>query len=176
MATAGTTRAATTADKLRATMNRTGICRLIAAILLTTTMLCSCNNNIVYDHYESTSLEGWARNDTISFAVPAVTASGDYETSLGMRINSAFPFMSITMIVERNIIPRHMLITDTLTCPLIDKKGKPLGQGLNFFQYTFPLKDVALSEGDSVAIKVRHDMRMEMLPGVADIGIRLTKK
>lgn len=148
----------------------------IAALFITAAVCLSCQNNIVYDHYESTQLAGWARNDTITFAVPAAAESSNYSTSLGMRINSAFPFMSITMIVERNIFPRHITVSDTLNCPLIDKKGKPMGQGLNFFQYTFPLKDVPLSEGDSIFVRVRHDMRMEMLPGVADIGIEMRKK
>jgi hypothetical protein len=32
-----------------------------------------------------------------------------------------------------------------------------------------------LNKGDSLEIKIRHDMKREILPGISDIGIMLNK-
>ena len=47
---------------------------------------------------------------------------------------------------------------------------------MSVYQFAFPVADVDLNEGDSVQIRIRHDMKREILPGIADVGIKLSRK
>jgi gliding motility-associated lipoprotein GldH len=58
----------------------------------------------------------------------------------------------------------------------MNTRGNTRGQGINYYQYNFHIADVALIEGDSLRISIRHDMKREILPGISDIGIIMTKK
>ena len=40
----------------------------------------------------------------------------------------------------------------------------------------FPVNDLQLNKGDSLHICVMHNMKREIMPGIADIGISLTRK
>lgn len=166
-------------------------------------LLSSCTGNKVYDHYEHTPIAGWDKVDTLSYDVPALADSGRYATNLGLRINNAFPFQSLTLIVEQTVIPTsiqnqkihnspsgrinpfakqpkvkkitgtpHTYI-DTLTCTLFDNKGTIKGQGISYYQYHFRVSEMDLHTGDSIHITVRHDMKREIMPGIADVGISI---
>lgn len=175
---------------------------IILAVVLA--VLSSCTGNMVYDHYEHTPIAGWDKVDTLSFDVTALRDSGRYATNLGLRINDAFPFQSLTLIVEQKVIPTSIqnaksaisgsksgrinpfaktsskvkkiigkphIYTDTLTCTLFDRKGAVKGQGISYYQYHFRVSELDLHQGDSIHITVRHDMKREIMPGIADVGI-----
>lgn len=155
-----------------------------AALLL---FFVACTGNKVYDSYKQTPVAGWEKNDTLTFCVPPMAQEGLYQVELGLRINGSYPFMGLTLIVEQLIVhspdycqashlPRMGIVADTLTCKLIDQQGRVQGQGLSYYQYDFPVSDVHLKRGDSIYVKVWHDMKREILPGVSDIGIRYIRK
>ena len=50
------------------------------------------------------------------------------------------------------------------------------GHGISTYQYNFHLTTLTLNEGDSLHIAVRHNMKREILPGISDIGIRLSQQ
>lgn len=143
-----------------------------AALLLA--LLAACIGDKVYYSYDHTPLNGWEKNDTLIFGVPKMQAEGLYKSHLLLRVSQAYPFMSLALIVEQTVLPSNQTHTDTLKCRLIDEKGQTKGQGLNYYQYTFPINSLRLHAGDSLQIKVRHDMKREILPGVSDIGIQIT--
>ncbi len=68
-------------------------------------LLSSCNRHTVYDHYSHTPIAGWEKNDTLVFDIPKLTAGGMYQQFLGLRINGAYPFMNLYLIVEQTIEP-----------------------------------------------------------------------
>lgn len=144
-----------------------------AVLCVAALLLASCMQDVVYDKYESTPLSGWEKNDTLSFSVPHMQRNGDYDVGLGLRINTLYPFMGLTLIVEQTVFPAQERRIDTLDCKLIDKNGKSLGQGVSYYQYNFPINHWALKQGDSLQVYVRHDMKREILPGISDIGIQL---
>ena len=77
--------------------------------------------------------------------------------------------------MEQEIRPQHLLRTDTLNCRLIDKNGTVKGRGLSYYQYNLHLTTLRLNAGDTLNIRVRHFMKRENLPGIANIGVRLSK-
>lgn len=145
---------------------------LLAATLLA---VCpSCKQDIIYDQYAHTPIAGWEKNDTLFFDIPPIATSGIYQEDLGLRINGAYPFMGLTLIVIQTTYPEKNKKTDTLECKLIDKNGASTGQGISYHQYNFPINILRLHQGDSVHVAIRHDMKREIMPGISDIGLKLT--
>lgn len=138
-------------------------------------ILASCNRKTtIYHHYEHTSLEGWEKNDTLQFSVHAATQRAVVRREVELRITNDYPFRSLNLVVDQTTFPSHIHRHDTLQCNLIDTRGNVYGDGINLYQYCFNLTDISLNEGDSLSISIRHNMKREILPGIADIGIRLT--
>lgn len=142
--------------------------------IIAATALQSCNESKVYDKYDHTPLSGWEKNDTLRFDIPRLTADGMYESTLGLRITDNYPFMGLTLIVEQRLMPTDTIFTDTVKCELTDRNGKTRGKGVSYYQFRFPVTKMQLSKGDSLHIRVRHDMKREMLPGISDVGISLS--
>ena len=142
--------------------------------IIAATALQSCNESKVYDKYDHTPLSGWEKNDTLRFDIPRLTADGMYESTLGLRITDNYPFMGLTLIVEQRLMPADTIFTDTVKCELTDRNGKTRGKGVSYYQFRFPVKKMQLSKGDSLHIRVRHDMKREMLTGISDVGISLS--
>ncbi len=146
---------------------------IVVAVL---TLCSACTGRKVYAHYNPTSMIGWDRADQLSFDVPAVKDSGLYATALGLRVNDFYPFTSLTLIVEQKILPARQVRQDTLTFTLVDDKGSVKGQGVSTYQYRLPVSTLALHQGDSLHITVRHNMKQEILTGITDVGIEVTRR
>lgn len=140
------------------------------------TVVASCTTNTVYDSYAHTPLAGWEKNDTLTFEIKPLVAGGEYSEHIGLRMTNAFPFTSISLIVEQHIYPRDKVLTDTIKCAITDQRGNFLGDGVSSYQYMFPLKEITLSRGDSVHVSIRHNMKREILPGVSDVGLKIDIK
>ncbi len=152
-------------------MKQWGIIVLISLALCT-----ACARGRVYHHYNHTSVIGWERVDTLLFEIPALADSGRYGTDLGLRINGLFPFVSLTLIVEQTVYPAMTHRVDTINCKLADQNGNFKGQGISYYQYRYHISEMQLQQNDSLHITVRHDMRREILPGISDVGIALTRQ
>lgn len=145
-----------------------------------TWLLPSCNHSTVFDQYAHTPIAGWEKNDTLSFEVAPLAEAGTYQQSLGLRITGDYPFMSLTLIVKQTIFHNKRKVLseckiDTVNCELIDKNGVSKSQGISYYQYNVPINLYQMHQGDSIHIAVQHDMKREILPGVSDIGIKITK-
>ncbi len=147
----------------------------ICAIWLLLTMVASCHDRTVYDHYIHTSLAGWDKGDTLTFLLPEIGEEGMYGMDLNLRTNGQYPFMGITLIVEKTFYPSLFRLTDTIHCKLVEKNGTPRNQGVSFYQNTYHVADLHLQRGDSMQVEVRHDMKRETLPGIGDVGIVLKR-
>ena len=143
--------------------------------VLVVLMLTACNDKTVYHNYEQTPPSGWEKNDQLSFTLPPIQETGNYTEEVGIRINGTFPFLSLSLIIEQTKLNTGERQCDTLVCELINKRGYPQGKGVSQYQYLFPLKTIQLNKGDSLRIEIHHDMKREILPGITDVGIKLSK-
>ena len=147
-------------------------CSVITLLMVLT--LTACKRKTVYNHYEHTPLSGWEKNDTLVFDVPAMTQDGRYVEEVGLRINGDYPFTGLSLIVKQTVPPSMETKSDTLNCKLIDQQGVAKGRGVSHYQYLFHLTTLELKKDDRLHIDIRHNMKREILPGISDIGIRLT--
>lgn len=148
---------------------------ILSLLAIVVVLLSSCNNATTYDHYVHTPLQGWEKNDTLNFKVPPVSESGLYALQLGLRIIPTYPFMGITLLVQHSDYQENNITIDTLNCKLVNTNGQTLGKGVSYYQYNYQVTDVKLNAGDSILVRVRHDMKREILPGISDVGIILKK-
>lgn len=152
--------------------------KLLLTILTLTVaaFFASCNNKAVYSHYEHVPQEGWERIDTLFFEVPPVKEAGIYQEEIGIRTDIGFPFQSLALNVAQDVLPQGEHFQTTKNCVLYDETGMERGSGISRFQTVVYLTDVKLNAGESIRICITHNMRREMMTGVSDIGIILTRK
>lgn len=144
----------------------------IAAALL----LMACDRKTVFDQYVHTPLNGWEKNDTIAFAIDSIGQSGEYTEEIGVRTNGKYPFTSLTLAVHQTIQPSGEVRDTTINCTFTDKNDQVVGNGIGYSQFSFPLETVRMEVGDTLKVIIRHNMKREILPGVLDIGFKLTRK
>jgi len=137
--------------------------------------LLSCADDVVYDKYNHTRLSGWDKADTLSYDINPVPSAGLYRQEVGLRVNDEFPFTDLMLVVDQCVEPGHRLVCDTLTCSITDRKGKVLGHGVGCYQYNLTVSELYLGKGDSLHVGIRHIMRREVLQGISDIGLRMSR-
>ena len=145
-------------------------------LFLLLALLTACDNKKVYDEFCHAPVAGWEKNDALAFSIPKQKEGGDYSLQLQMRTDNSFPFMSVVLIVDQEILPGRKVYSDTLNCKITDERGYTLGKGVNIYQFKYDIADRYLNKGDSLHITVRHDMKREMLPGISDVGITLSRR
>jgi len=143
-------------------------------LVATTIALAACDTPVVFDHYEHTPLAGWEKNDTLFYDIPPLRQSGRYREEIGLRTNEDFPFQRLCLVIEQTAYPSAMHRIDTVFYSLVSKQGIPEGDGVSLYQKTFPLRTIKLNEGDSLHISIRHNMKREILPGISDVGLKIS--
>lgn len=136
-------------------------------------VLTGCRQKAAFSHYESVSLDGWGREDTIRFALGPVDKESSFCEMLGVRANLDFPFTNVSLVVEQEAMPSGTVRCDTLDIPLINEDGIPLGKGVSRFQYDIPLNTITLLTGETLFVSIRHNMKREYLTGISDVGLTL---
>ena len=158
---------------------------LLAASILAASLytLTSCQEHKVYHAYAHMQQTEWNREDSVHFMVPAMKEPGRYQMETDLRITRQYPFMGMTLIIDRTVISpaekshlrKRTFHADTIHCQLTDKSGRSMGRGVSYLQYEYPVSTFNLNEGDSMVICVRHNMKQETLAGVSDIGVSMKK-
>ncbi len=138
--------------------------------------LVACDRKTVFDQYVHTPLNGWEKNDTIAFAIDSILQGGEYAEEIGVRTNGKYPFTSLTLAVHQTIQPSGEVHDTTINCTFMGKNDQPAGNGIGYSQFSFPLKTVRMETGDTLKVIIRHNMKREILPGVSDIGFKLTRR
>ena len=154
----------------------------IIALMVITMGAASCSDPRTYDRYESVSLQGWSRKDTLTFDIPRQW-EGNYQLDLCLRAAQTYPYRNISMIIERKVIyyrqrkKREKTYNDTINCEIVNDKGILAGQkGITSTEIRQAITSFRLNRNDSMQVKIRHIMSRESLPGISDVGIRLLKK
>ena len=153
---------------------------LFSAALLAALSL-SCQSHTAYHGYGSTHEGGWYRGDTVELFIPALEEGGNYVEQLEFRTSTRYPFTALRLVVDKTIYHQEdgkthqRTQSDTITCRVADDEGRPLGEGLDFYQYDIPFKQQALSTGDSLHVRITHGMQRTALRGIVGVGYRLMK-
>ena len=100
----------------------------IVALMAIAASLCACDDPRIYDHYEAIPQDGWERNDVLTFHIPPVQQAATYQQAVGLRATHNYPFQSLALIVEQTVFPKKQTLRDTITCDIINEKGRMEGK------------------------------------------------
>lgn len=145
-------------------------------LVLLVMLLGACQPRVAYHHYRHISSPGWDKSDTLHFNIPPVSQSGVYEVVAELRTDKNYPFQKINLIVSQTVIPEGAYFYDRLDCRLISQNGVIEGDGISYFQYQFHVRDMKLNQGDSIHLCISHNMKREIMPGIADVGILIRRQ
>ncbi|MCH6235214.1 gliding motility lipoprotein GldH [Cognataquiflexum rubidum] len=146
--------------------------RVFGSILAIGFLLAGCNGNRVFEEYEGLKSGTWHVSDTVSFEVPKL--QGPNSTLVGIKYTKDYGF--------RNLYVRYILKdslgkeieTKLLDIPLFESTtGQPLGEG---YGGTFTKYDTLPLDNAYSSIHLVQYMRVEELPGIETVGLKVVKK
>ena len=149
--------------------------------LILTTLLASCNDNAIYDDYETLPQNGWSQNEPIEFMVKDVDTFSMYNAFINLRNNSDYQYSNLFLITELNF-PNGKVVTDTLEYTMAFPNGNYLGNGFGDVKENklWYKENITFPESGKYTIKIRQAMRqngsvapIEILKGITEVGFRL---
>lgn len=156
-------------------MNRNSFSRWIILCIASMVMM-SCGESAVYQNSKMLSEEGWPKYKVISFDYDSKDTTGNYRILVDIRNDNNYPFQNFWLFVH-TMSPDSVEYSDTLNCVLADNYGKWVGRSSGSmyhvpveFIHSTPFKKTGTYHFDLV-----QGMRMDTLPGIKEIGIRIVK-
>lgn len=147
---------------------------LFAAVVLLT----SCDGT-VYHRFESIDGGRWAKEDTLSFIYDGGTslaADAGIAVAVQLRYAAAYKYRNVVVRVESFGTGAEVLSVDTLCCEIYDDDGRRLGSTAGtMYQNGSDAVVVPATCADTLFLKVSHIMDEGVLPGIFDVGVKLTK-
>jgi gliding motility-associated lipoprotein GldH len=147
----------------------------VIVILLMLTVLCGCQRQIAYHAFRHVYDPGWDKTDTLHFDIKPLMADGSYRLDTELRTDKDYPFQKLMIEVDQTVYPSKERFHDVINCELISENGVISGDGISYFQYQFHVRDLSLHQGDSIHICLTHKMKREIMPGISDVGVRLSR-
>lgn len=143
--------------------------------LLLVLLLASCDQGTLMHSYQPLQENSWDRRDTVRFDLPVLPTEDKYNVLIGLRVTNSFPYESLILEVEQNYRNPIGHRVDTIKYRLADESGDLIEKGINYFQYENQSLPLDLKKGQTGEIRIRHLMLREVLPGIMDVGIRVSR-
>lgn len=150
--------------------------RIIATAAFVSLLLVSCDPNRVFEENTEIPNQQWHVNNAVNYEVSIQDTVTPHNFYLNIRNTGAYQFSNIYVFFNIEF-PNGKTSRDTIECPLADKSGRWLGSGtgqlkdnqfLVKYKMRFPLSGL-------YKFKIEQAMRMDNLPEVSDVGLRLER-
>lgn len=133
-------------------------------------VLLSCQDSLLYSEYKEIPNAQWDSRDTLSFQLPKAEYSLSAYLTISVRTRQDYNYKAITLKVE-HLLNDTIIYADTLHIPLCDANGHPL-------VHAFPIADnyskpipLNLKRNECHTLHITHDMRLNPLNGIPDVGV-----
>ncbi|MCQ2345403.1 MAG: gliding motility lipoprotein GldH [Paludibacteraceae bacterium] len=153
--------------------------KIVLSLALILSLLTACNkHNTVYIEFRTPEANGWNKDSIYSFPFAISDTAIGYDIMLYLRHTECYPYQNMWLFVSRcdagQTIP---YMRDTLEFYLADDRGQWLGNGRNgliempvIYEQNLHFKDTG-----TYTLRLQQGMRMDILPGINDIGVEVTK-
>lgn len=140
-------------------------------VILALLFLSACSGNIVYSHFSPMNSNEWHMDSAVCFDYQIENADASYSIILYVRHTERYPYQNMWLFVE------NADKTDTIEFYLADDRGRWLGdQHHGFIEMPVLLEDAKQFADTGVYhLSVRQGMRDEVLRGISDIGLEISK-
>ena len=149
---------------------------LILIISLILLFSISCDSKKLYESNVEIPEGIWDVNNVAQFKFGIEETSIPYNLKVNVR-NTQFYMAQNLWVFIKTSSPTNKVQYDTLNCILADDKGKWLGSGMgDIWDITIPYKQsIGFPEKGQYTVEIKHGMRMDKLPMVLEIGLRVEK-
>lgn len=149
---------------------------LLSAAILVLIGSGACQQDRVFEEYRALADYKWPYTDTISYTVPIQDTGKRYNLAVNLRNKINYPYRNIWVLVQHRA-PSGKVSSIKAEFELARKNGEWKGRGLgDLYDHRFPVqKKMQLSEAGDHQFRVVHLMRTDTLPGVMNVGLRITR-
>jgi gliding motility-associated lipoprotein GldH len=144
--------------------------------VLTACMLISCNNRRIYEKNYKIPDGIWNSHNPITFEVQIDDTISPHDLYINVRNAGLYPMRNLFIFVKTTAPSGHS-ITDTVEIMLADEKGKWYGKGLGDIWDLSQLykQNIRFTQEGMYSFTYEQAMRMENLPFILDVGLRVEK-
>jgi gliding motility-associated lipoprotein GldH len=136
----------------------------------------SCDKQRVFEQNQKIKDRSWSENFIPEFNVKIDDTISYYNMYINVRNADSYRFSNLYIFMTTTL-PQGQIEKDTLQLLLANEQGKWLGSGLgDIFEnrILFKEKFKFINQG-TYKIKLEQAMRLNPLPGILDVGIRVEK-
>lgn len=150
--------------------------KLILLFAVYTVLFFSCDKKGLYEENRGVSGGVWNRHDIPVFKVDIEDTLNIYNVYINIRNTGNYPKSNLYLFVTTTA-PGGAYTRDTIECILAYPSGEWTGRGFgNIWQNRFPYRRyVRFPEAGEYTFEIEQAMRIEDLPGIADVGLRIEK-
>jgi gliding motility-associated lipoprotein GldH len=167
---------------LKACFQSTSRIRIIHSLTLVSilAMLCcifqACDNSIMHEELHHIEKSQWKATDTVFFHFTVTDTTKPYDFGFNIRNTTSYDYQNLYLFITA-WYPGGTWSRDTAECILSAPDGKWYGKGMGKIKdsrFVFR-KGVRFRRLGNYTIGVNQAMRIELLQGISDVGIRIVK-
>lgn len=138
--------------------------------------LFSCDTNRIFEKNMAIPEDGWDISNVIKLETDIADISQASNFYVNVRHSEGYPYQNLFLFITTNF-PDGKKSIDTLECILSDENGNWLGDGLgDIYDNQIPFKkNVIFPQTGKYVFEITHGMRLETVPLIMDIGLRIEK-
>lgn len=137
-------------------------------------LLGACEPHVLYHAYRSMPSCGWVHTDTLHFEVVLPDSASPFRFSVELRHRTTFPYRELPVRYTL-IVPGRLPVCDTLLIPVADAEGNWFSEGWGDLRTTSsPVVTLPPGFGDTCRISLTSVLPDSLLPGVNDVGVKLS--
>jgi len=149
---------------------------LLDGLFLVMLFAFSCKSNSFYDNVYDIKKGEWQKKQVVRFDVPVLDTIHGYNLLFEIRNTNEYPYSNLFLFVTTTS-PNRATKRDTLEITLADEKGKWLGQGLggirsNEFEFK---NNIRFPVPGYYKVEITQGMRDDVLRGIIDVGLKITR-
>ncbi|MCL2650467.1 MAG: gliding motility lipoprotein GldH [Candidatus Azobacteroides sp.] len=138
-------------------------------------LLSACTNKNTYTCFRSFKNAEWDKDSIPHFEINISDTINPHQIFVETRNNNLYPYQNIWLFIEIKT-PSGNIRKDTLSFDLADNFGKWYGKGINIHRLVVPYeKSIIFRQQGNYTFSIRHGMRDDVLKGISEVGIKLTK-
>ena len=150
-------------------------------VLVTLSLLFSCDDKTDFNQYKSIDTKGWQANEKVFFEFDVKDTISTKNLFINIRNNNEYAFSNLYLITEF-IFPNETKVVDTLQYEMADKTGQFLGVGFTEIKENklFYKEKKTFPVSGKYKFNIRHAMRkngdvkpIEFLKGILDVGFSI---
>jgi gliding motility-associated lipoprotein GldH len=147
-------------------------------ILLAPLIFClsSCDKAVIYEENQQIPDKTWKQSEKFTFSTELTDTKSDLNIYLNIRNTGSYQYSNLFLFIK-TVLPDGTASIDTAECTLAKPDGEWLGTGLaDVWSIQVPFKKrIRIFKPGKYQFVVEQAMRIDPLPGIQDIGIRIEK-